>query len=69
MQVSDVVPQSGERFRFLYRYDMGVCWEHENQFEGCLAATQGERYPLCVEGEMNCRPEGIGGFLDYDEFL
>ena len=69
VKISKIVPKSGERFRFLYRYDMGACWEHEILFEGCLAATNGQRYPLCLEGEMNCPPEDIGGFIGYGECL
>ncbi len=38
-------------------------------FEGCLRAVKGVRYPLCVEGEMNCPPEDVGGVWGYSEFL
>ena len=30
--VSDIVPQSGARFRFSYEYDFGDRWEHEVNF-------------------------------------
>ena len=69
VQISEIVPQSASRFWFFYRYDMGDRWEHEILFEGCLPAATGQRYPLCVEGEMNCPPEDVGGFTGYAEFL
>ncbi len=67
--VSDIVPQSGARFRFSYEYDFGDRWEHEVVFEGCLPTDQGVRYPLCVEGERACPPEDVGGVYGYAEFL
>lgn len=67
--VSDIVPQSGDRFRFTYEYDFGDRWEHEIVFEGCLPRDQGVRYPLCLEGEFACPPEDVGGVYGYAEFL
>jgi len=67
--VSDIVPQSGARFRFSYEYDFGDRWEHEVVFEGCLPTDQSVRYPLCLEGERACPPEDVGGVDGYGEFL
>jgi hypothetical protein len=67
--VSDIVPDSGERFRFTYEYDFGDAWLHDVLFEGCLKSAPGERYPLCVEGEGACPPEDVGGVIGYAEFL
>lgn len=67
--VSQIVPQSGARFRFCYEYDFGDCWSHEVLFEGCLASDQGVRYPVCVEGQRCCPPEDVGGDFGYEEFL
>ncbi len=67
--VSDIVPDSGERFRFTYEYDFGDAWLHEVLFEGCLKSTPSERYPLCVEGAGACPPEDVGGITGYSEFL
>ena len=67
--VSDIVPQSGARFRFSYEYDFGDRWEHEVVIEGCLPTDQGVRYPLCLEGERACPPEDVGGEFGYAEFL
>lgn len=68
-RISDIVPEDGQRFRFLYEYDFGDGWQHEVLFEGCLESEEGGRYPLCVEGERNCPPEDIGGVWGYAEFL
>jgi len=67
--VSDIVPQSGARFQFLYEYDFGDRWRHDVLFEGCLRSDQGVRYPLCPEGERACPPEDVGGVSGYEEFV
>ena len=68
-KISDIIPKDGNRFHFLYKYDFGDGWGHEVLFEGYLRAEKGSRYPLCVEGEMNCPPEDVGGVWGYYEFL
>lgn len=68
-KISDVVPRSGKRFQFEYEYDFGDGWVHEVLFEGCLAATEGQKYPICVEGERACPPEDVGGLDGYNEYL
>lgn len=68
-KISDVIPKSGERFRFKYEYDFGDGWIHEVLFEGCLKAEKGGRYPVCVEGERACPPEDVGGVWGYAEYL
>ena len=68
-KIGDVVPRSGKRFRFEYEYDFGDGWVHEVLFEGCLAATDGQKYPICVEGERACPPEDVGGLDGYNEYL
>lgn len=68
-KISETVPKSGKRFRFLYEYDFGDGWHHVVRFEGCLPAENGQRYPICVEGERACLPEDVGGIRDYLEFL
>ena len=67
--LSKVVPTSGERFHFQYCYDFGDEWLHDVLFEGCLRATPGQKYPLCVEGERACPPEDVGGAAGYRGFL
>ncbi len=68
-KLSDVLPKSGESFRFDYEYDFGDCWKHNVLFEGCLRADKGTPYPLCVEGERACPPEDVGGTHGYREYL
>lgn len=67
--ISEVVPSSGIRFRFSYEYDFGDRWSHDVLFEGCLAASNGVRYPLCLEGDRACPPEDVGGVGGYEAFL
>jgi Plasmid pRiA4b ORF-3-like protein len=67
--LSDVLPASGQRFRFEYEYDFGDGWQHEVLFEGRHQAEPGKRYPLCVEGARACPPEDVGGVWGYADFL
>lgn len=69
LHLSEFVPETGKRFRFHYEYDFGDSWEHEVLFEGCLRATQGVRYPLCLEGERACPPEDVGGTTGYRRYV
>ncbi len=69
MTLSKILPKNGKRFHFEYEYDFGDSWWHEILFEGCLRVEQGQRYPLCVEGERACPPEDVGGTHGYEEFL
>lgn len=55
--------------RFGRTYDFGDNWEHEVLFEGCLRASPGARYPICLEGERACPPEDVGGTGRYAEYL
>jgi hypothetical protein len=68
-KLSDLVPESGKRFRFGYEYDFGDSWEHEVLFEGIVRAERGKRYPLCLAGARACPPEDVGGVWGYEEFV
>lgn len=68
-KVSKVVPKDGSRFSFDYEYDFGDGWVHKVLFEGCMRATPGERYPLCLEGARACPPEDVGGAWGYADYL
>jgi hypothetical protein len=68
-KISEILPRSGQRFRFEYEYDFGDSWQHEVLFEGCLRAEPGVRYPLCLEGVRACPPEDVGGTGGYEDFL
>jgi hypothetical protein len=68
-KISDILPKTGKRFRFVYEYDFGDSWEHEVVFEGCPKAEAGRQYPICLEGERACPPEDVGGVGGYADFL
>lgn len=67
--LSDILPESGERFVFRYEYDFGDGWEHEVLFEGCPSAEKRKTFPLCLEGQRACPPEDCGGVWGYADFL
>jgi len=60
---------TGEKFKFLYTYDMGDSWEHEILVEKVLPADLQVRYPVCITGKRACPPEDCGGVWGYAEFL
>ena len=68
-KISEIVPNDGNRFHFVYEYDFGDCWRHEVLFEACLRAENGARYPVCLEGKRSCPPEDVGGVWGYQDFL
>jgi hypothetical protein len=68
-KLSQILPNTGQRFRFEYEYDFGDSWEHEVLFEGCVRAEQGQGCPLCLEGARACPPEDVGGTWGYRGFL
>lgn len=68
-KVSDIAPDVGGKFAFLYVYDMGDSWEHEVLLEEVGPAEKGERLPRCVAGDRACPPEDSGGFFGFGEFL
>ena len=51
----------GKGSRFSYTYDFGDWWEHDLVVEDVLTADPDERYPVCLDGERACPPEGVGG--------
>jgi hypothetical protein len=67
--LSDILPASGNRFRFDYEYDFGDGWQHEVLFEGHLKCEPDETYPVCLEGARACPPEDVGGVSGYADFL
>jgi Plasmid pRiA4b ORF-3-like protein len=66
-KLSQVV--TGEKFKFLYTYDMGDSWEHEILVEKVLPVEAKVRYPVCLTGKRACPPEDCGGVCGYSEFL
>lgn len=67
--LSNLLPSSGQRTRWLYEYDFGDGWQHEVLFEGCPPVDPKAKYPLCLEGQRACPPEDCGGPWGYSEYL
>jgi DNA invertase Pin-like site-specific DNA recombinase len=67
VKLSQIV--TGEKFKFLYIYDMGDSWEHEVLVEKVLPADPQVRYPICLTGKRACPPEDCGGVGGYALFL
>lgn len=60
---------SGEKFKFLYTYDMGDSWEHEILVEKILLREAEQLYPICLTGKLACPPEDCGGVWGYAELV
>ncbi len=69
VRLSDLLPKSGKRTRWIYEYDFGDGWRHEVRFEGYPPKAEGQEYPVCLEGERACPPEDVGGPWGYVEYL
>lgn len=67
--LSEFLPKSGERIRWMYEYDFGDGWRHDLLFEGYPPIDKKTKYPLCLEGARACPPEDVGGFMGYVEYL
>lgn len=59
----------GEKFKFLYTYDMGNSWDHEILIEKVLPREVNQRYPTCLTGKRARPPEDCGGVWGYAEFV
>jgi len=68
-RLSDILPKTDRRFRFVYEYDFGDSWRHEVLFEKCVEPEAGWKYPLCLEGARACPPEDVGGVWGYPDFV
>ena len=67
--LSQLLPKSGKRAKWVYEYDFGDGWRHKIVFEGYLPIDKKVKYPLCVEGERACPPEDVGGPWGFVEYL
>ena len=67
--LSDLLPKSKRRVRWIYEYDFGDGWRHEVMFEGFPPAEPKAKYPLCLEGARTCPPEDCGGPWGYADYL
>jgi len=67
IRLCEMLKRTGQKFRYLY--DLGDNWEHDILFEKRLPVDRNRKYPACIEGEMACPPEDIGGIWLYYERL
>ena len=67
--LSNLLPKSAKRTRWIYEYDFGDDWRHEVLFEGFPPLDPKVTYPLCLEGERACPPEDCGGSWGYVDYL
>lgn len=67
--LSDLLPKSGARRKWVYTYDFGDGWRHVVIFEGYPPIDHKAKYPICLEGERACPPEDVGGPWGYAEYL
>ena len=55
--------------KFEYTYDFGDSWEHLLKVEKFLAKDGNIKYPICIDGELNCPPEDCGGVWGFYDLL
>ncbi|WP_327589511.1 plasmid pRiA4b ORF-3 family protein [Nonomuraea sp. NBC_00507] len=64
--LTEVLAQVGAAIE--YEYDLGDSWRHDIVLEEILAAEEGVRYPVLVDGVGACPPEDVGGIGGYAYF-
>ena len=57
------------KVKMIYEYDFGDGWMHELVLEKIVEKKDGQFYPVCLTGEMNCPPEDCGGIYGYYDKL
>jgi hypothetical protein len=63
IHLSEMLKRVGQKF--FYIYDFGDNWQHEIIFEKRLPVEEDQAYPVCIDGEMACPPEGTGGIWNF----
>ena len=66
-KLKNVVPRKG--LKFFYEYDFGDGWRHNIVVEEILPNHSGTKYMICLDGQLACPPEDVGGIPGYEEFL
>jgi hypothetical protein len=54
---------------FIYRYDLGDCWEHEIRLEAVVELAEAANAIECLDGARSAPPEDSGGTSGYEELL
>ncbi len=67
VKLSDVLKEENDSI--YYDYDFGDSWEHDLVLEKIVKGTADQKRSICLEGELNCPPEDIGGIPGFYEFL
>jgi hypothetical protein len=67
--LSNLLPKSNLKARWIYEYDFGDGWRHEILFEGFPPKDSKAKSPICLEGERACPPEDCGGPWGYGDYL
>lgn len=60
---------SDTKGKFEYTYDFGDSWKHLIKVGKFLPKDENVRYPICIDGELNCPPEDCGGFWGFYDLL
>lgn len=60
---------SDPKGKFEYAYDFGDNWEHLIKVEKFLPKDENVKYPICIDGELNCPPEDCGGVWGFYDLL
>lgn len=60
---------SDKKVKFMYTYDFGDSWEHLIKVEKFLEKEENIKYPICIDGELNCPPEDCGGIPGFYNLL
>jgi len=55
--------------KFEYTYDFGDSWEHQIFVEKFLPRDEKTKYPICIDGKLNCPPEDCGGVWGFYDLL
>jgi hypothetical protein len=70
ISLKDIVTHQNETFK--YEYDFGDGWDHLITVENFQEKDDNLKYPICIDGQMNCPPDdsgGIHGFYNSMEIL
>jgi hypothetical protein len=55
--------------KFNYYYDFGDNWHHQIIVEKFLPRNIKTKYPICIDGKLNCPPEDCGGIPGFYNLL
>jgi hypothetical protein len=67
MKISDLLYKENDKL--IYEYDFGDGWEHDIILKKILPVEPNIKYPVCLDGKMNCPPEDCGGIFGYADML